>query len=104
MPKKWKLAEAFAHFNATAKNKRWSCSARSADDKTVAILLWKHLLKFEEKPIMYDYFNRPDLHKWVRSPGNRERVHNLIWARDRCEGLFRVVITVAKDENASPRK
>ncbi len=104
MPKKWKLAEAFAHFNATAKNKRWSRSARSADGKTVIILLWKHLLKLGVKPIVYDTFNRPDPDNWINSPGNRERVDNLIWARDRCDGLFRVVVTVAEDVNAEPRK
>lgn len=33
-----------------------------------------------------------------------ERIENLKWARDHCERLFRVVVTVAEDEAASPRK
>lgn len=37
-------------------------------------------------------------------PGNGERLENLKWARDHCDGLFRVVITVAKDEKAHPRE
>src|ERR1019366_2706519 len=41
MPKKWGLAEAFAHFGATGRNQRWSWSARSADGKTVVITLWR---------------------------------------------------------------
>lgn len=41
---------------------------------------------------------------WTELPGNRERLENLVWARDHCDGLFRVVITTAKDVNASPRE
>jgi hypothetical protein len=28
---------------------------------------------------------------------------NLIWARDRCDGRFRVIVAKAKDESAHPR-
>ena len=104
MPKKWRLAEAFEHFGATGKNQRWSWSARSADGKTIVITLWKDRLDYSGKPIVYDTFKRANLHVWIDRPGNRERIENLIWARDRCNGLFRVVITVAEDPNAEPRK
>lgn len=36
-------------------------------------------------------------------PGNRERIENLKWARDHCDGLFRVVVTVARDTKEIPR-
>ena len=104
MPKKWKLAEAFAHFGASGKSQRWSWSARSSDGKIVVITLWNDGLNYGAKPIVYDTFNRPDLHVWVDRLGNRERIENLIWARDHCDGLFRVVITVAEDVKAKTRK
>lgn len=104
MPKKWRLAEAFAHFGAAGKNQRWSWSARSPDGKTVVITLWRDGLDYGSRPIVYDTFNRPDLYAWKDRLGNRERIDNLIWSRDHCDGLFRVVITVAEDVKANPRK
>jgi hypothetical protein len=104
MPNNWGLAKAFAHFGAKGKNPRWSWSARSMDGKTIVITLWRDGLDFEAKPIVYDTFNRHDLYKWTDTQGNRERIENLIWARDHCDGHFRVVITVAEDVNAYPRK
>ena len=86
------------------KNSRWSWSARSADGKIVVMTLWQDLLSYRNDAIVYDTFGRNDLHQWMNTPGNRERIDNLKWARDHCDGLFRVVITVAKDVNASPRE
>ncbi len=77
---------------------------RSLDGKIVVITLWRDGLNYEAKPIVYDTFSRPDLHVWVYRLGNRERIENLIWARDHCNGLFRVVITVAEDVKAKTRK
>jgi hypothetical protein len=96
------LAQAFAHFGAAGRNQRWSWSARSADGSTVVLTVWKDRLDYTGKPIVYDTFNRPNLNEW--KAGNRERLDNLIYARDHCEGRFRVVITIAEDVNASPRK
>jgi hypothetical protein len=98
------LAEAFAHFGAAGKNQRWSWSARSADGSTVVLTAWKDRLDYTGKPIVYDTFKRPNLNEWKGLSGNRERLDNLIYARDHCEGRFRVVIVVAEDVNASPRK
>lgn len=98
------LAEAFAHFGAAGKNQRWSWSARSADGRTVVLTVWKDGLNYTRKPVVYDTFDRPNLNEWKNLPGNRERLENLLWARDHCEGRFRVVITVAEDVNARPRK
>jgi hypothetical protein len=101
MPKT--LATCFAHFGAAGKNQRWSWSARSADGKTVVMTLWDDILNYTVKPATYDTFGRTDLPEWTNKPGNQERIENLKWSRDRCGGLFRVVITVAKDIHAIPR-
>jgi hypothetical protein len=103
MTKKWGLAEAFAHFGAVPKNPRWSWSARSADGKTVVINLWKDRISYQGGHIEYDERAKDDVSQWMAKPGYRERLENLIWARDHCDGLFRVNIAVAKDIHASPR-
>jgi hypothetical protein len=36
--------------------------------------------------------------------GNGERIENLKWARDHCNGRMYVVIIVAENVNAQPRK
>lgn len=38
-----------------------------------------------------------------RRPGFGELMENLAWARDHCDGRFRVIIAKAKDVEASPR-
>lgn len=40
----------------------------------------------------------------MKQPGNRERIENLKWARDHCDGLFAVVLLSAVDVNAEPRE
>ena len=38
-----------------------------------------------------------------KKPSSKERLANLRWARDSCDGLVRVVIVTAKDVKAEPR-
>lgn len=94
------LAKAFAAFGAVGKNKRWSWSARTPDDQTVVMTFWKDAIDYSSDPITYSTFGSPRLHIWKDKPGNRERIENLKWARDRCEGLMKVVIIEAKDIHA----
>jgi hypothetical protein len=102
MPKEWTLTDCFKEFGATPKNPRFSWSAVSADG-TVVVTLWKDQLDYTSKPITHDLFNREDLPDWINRPGNRDRIEHLRWAKENCDGWFRVIITVAKDENAKTR-
>jgi hypothetical protein len=104
MSKRSGLAAAFAHFGAIPKNPRWSWSARSKDGNTVVINLWKDRFSYHKGRAEYDERAHGDIAQWMNRPGNRERLENLIWARDHCDGLFRVNIAIAEDINASPRK
>jgi hypothetical protein len=97
------LAAAFAHYGVAPKNPRWSWSARSKDGKTVVMTLWKDFFNYKSRPIVYEDYGEKNLDKWKNRPGNSERIENLIWARDHCGGLFKVVIAVAKDINVDPR-
>lgn len=97
----WTLAECFQKFGAEKANPRWSWSARSSDGKTVVLTLWCDLIRIQDKTATYDTFGL-NLDQWIDRAGNRERLENLKWARDHCDGLFRVVIIVAKDLNTHP--
>jgi hypothetical protein len=98
------LAEAFAHFGTAGKSQRGSSSARTPDGRAVVMTLWKDILDYTTKPISYNTYGRTDLPEWTDKPGNLERIDNLLWARDQCDGMFRVVIAVAENIRASPRK
>jgi hypothetical protein len=97
------LAQAFAAFGAAGKNPRWSWSARTPDDQTVVMTFWKDAVDYSSDPISYSTFDNPRLFIWKDKPGNRERIENLKWARDHCNGLMKVVIIEAKDINTEPR-
>jgi hypothetical protein len=98
------LAVAFKKAGATAKNPRWSWSARSKNGKVVLMTLWKDLINYKTNPISYSTFDRENLSVSIDKPGNRERLENLKWVRDHCDGLFRVIITTAKDVKADTRE
>ena len=97
-------AEAFAHFGAAGQNDRWSWSAKSGDGKIVALALWKDLIDYKATPIAYSTYGRDHLPNQIDARGNKERIANLKWARDNCDGEFRVVITVARDVAAATRQ
>lgn len=101
--KKWTLSECFSSFGTAGSNPRWSWSARSLDGKTVVITLWKDRILFKDGAIAYEDI-KIDTEAWRRRPGNRERIQNLIWARDHCDGFFKSVITIAVDEHRQPRQ
>ena len=95
---------AFARFGVALHNERWSWSGKSSDGKTVVLQLWKDRLNYKTKPISYSDFKDPSLPEWRDRPGNKERIENLKWAKEHCDGRFHVVIGVAKDVNAHPRE
>lgn len=104
MAEKSTLADAFAYFKVKGKNPRWSWSARSEDGKTVVLTLWKDEFgRGDGKQVSYHARVREDAADWTKNPGNRERLENLKWAKEHCDGLFRVVIGIAEDVNARPR-
>lgn len=100
------LLTAFAYFKAKGLNQRWSWSARSEDGKTVVLALWQddfEFIKDENKSIYHAKAPEDDAEGRNR-PGNQERLENLKWAKEHCDGIFHVVIVIAKDKDASPRE
>jgi hypothetical protein len=101
MPKKWTHTAAFAHFGTKPHNVQWSWSARSADGKTVVVTFWQDLFERKDGRLIYAR-PRQDAAIAVR-PGFHELMENLAWARDRCDGRFRVIVAKAKNPNADRR-
>ncbi|MDQ4054920.1 MAG: hypothetical protein M3237_19805 [Actinomycetota bacterium] len=101
MAKTTTLASAFAHFGTIARNPRWAWSAVSPDLKTVAVTLWEDQIAADGS---VDFFGHPELERWQSQHGNRDRIRNLIIARDNCGGLFRVVVVKAHDIHEFPRQ
>ena len=100
MAENWTLANAFADFDgARARNPRWAWSARSPDGRTVVITHWEDRISDDGNTVTY---YDPGETRRLRH-GNKDRIKNLIWARDNCDGLFRVVMVAAKDTKARPR-
>lgn len=64
--------------------------------------MWQDEIKREGGKLVYG--SRPRPAQEDKRPGASERLENLKWARDHCEGLVRVVIAIAKDVTASPRE
>jgi hypothetical protein len=104
MTEKWKVVDAFAHFDgAECTNIVWSWSARSSNDGTVVVALWKDQIECDDTSVVVDFFNHKRLRDWIKKLGNKERIENLVWARDHCGGLFKIVMLEARDTNA-PRR
>ena len=98
----------FKHFGLTQNNERWSWSAISADETIVGVTLWKDQIKYDDNGNPeWNTFGLPidqNNELWKNQIGNRERIKHLKYSLENLEGLFRVVITVAKNENAFPRE
>lgn len=94
------LADAYAFFGTKPANPRWSWSAVSEDEKTVAVTIWEDEMGPDGT---YDLFGNPRLAEWAGRPGNTERIRNLQIARDHCGGLFHVIWVIARDPDESPR-
>lgn len=97
---KWTREAWFEHFGAVCKNPRWSWSARSPDGKTVVMTMWEDEIVWDGLKATYQSRVRIRTDK---RPGEIERLDNLKWARDYCDGRVRVVRMTARDEKADPR-
>ena len=96
--------QAFAHFGVILKNDQWSWSGRTSDGTVVVLTIWEDQINNKTKPRSYSLFGDPNLSDWIDRLGNRERIENLKWARDHCDGKFSVIIAKAKDTTARTRE
>ena len=101
MPEKWSHTGAFAYFGATPRNVQWSWSARSSDGQKVVVTLWQDQFKRRDNRLVYE--SQFESRERDKRHGFRELMNNLLWARDHCDGRFRVIVAKAKDTNAYPR-
>jgi hypothetical protein len=54
--------------------------------------------------MVYDTRNMQNLAEWQWRNGNRDRIRNLVHARDHCDGLFRIVWVKTNDPDQRVRK
>jgi len=93
--------EAFRTYGVKPRNPNWSWSGRSEDDKTVVVTLWKDEFNGPAGQMTYA---RPDRGDWSDGPGFRYFIEDLVWARDNCEGVVRVIVANPKDERGQTRR
>jgi hypothetical protein len=69
----------------------------------VILALWTDRFSRKKSPVEYNDYRTELDRTWINRPGNRERLDNLIWAREKCDGLFSVVMVRPKDLHSDPR-
>ena len=97
------LADCFTYFGAVCSSRRFSKSAITRDGQTVVVAIWEDEVQRDGDRVVYESRYRPKLKGKLRGVES-EWVANLKWARDRCGGLIRVVILMAEDVTAEPRR
>ena len=70
-----------------------TCRPGNEADKTVVLALWRDGFHYSKRPAVSYRLHRagvkmPD---WMELPGNRTRLGDLQWAKEHCDGCFRVV-------------
>lgn len=99
------LSEAFGFFGTKPLHARLGLSARNETAKTVVLALWRDRLDYSTPPAVSYRLRRTgtEVPDWIDMPANRVRLADLQWAREHCEGSFRVVIIEAANPAAEPR-
>ena len=99
MPKKWTKREAFAELGAVCVNDRWSWSGRSADQKTIVATCWQDEFYSKDGRMFYAWRGVDPENPHARL-GVAEMMENLTLACENCDGLFKVVVTIAKSRTS----
>jgi hypothetical protein len=93
----------FEHFDTKPRNVNWSWSARNEEKKTVVVTLWRdEFAKGPEGDLIYE--RGPVEPARSNKPGHKELMANLRFSVDECAGEVKVIIAVAVDPKADPRK
>ncbi|NDW05875.1 hypothetical protein [Jiella pacifica] len=97
--------QAFESYGAVFKSVRWSWSAKAPDDSLVVLTFWKDRLVFDKASKSFSYEGMGcDSEDVANRAGNVERRENIRIALEKLDGVVRVVVTVAEDVAARPRK
>jgi hypothetical protein len=95
------LRNAFGCFGAKGKTP-FSWFARTPDGRVVTTF-WQDQFVPRSRPLSYSNIGSSSPDEW-HQPGVQEHVENLKWARDHWGGKMGVVIVVAVDRDAQPRR
>lgn len=92
--------EAFKTYGVKPRNANWSWSARSEDNNFVVVTLWKDEFTGAAGQMVY---SRPSRGDWSNGPGFRYFMEDLLWARDNCNGIVRVIVATPKQDGQTRR-
>lgn len=101
MPRKWTHRDCFAFFDTKPRDPQWSWSGRG-DDGSVAVTLWQD--KFLEKGRVYRSWDTDMPGQWRSRPGFVELIDNLAYVREHAAGVVHVIVAIAEDRDAVPRR
>ena len=97
--------EAFERNGAEFRNIRWSWAGKAPDDSLVVLTFWKDKLIFDKETKSYRYDDRArPTDDDVNANGNLERKEYIRLALDKLDGIVRVIVAVAEDVTARPRR
>jgi hypothetical protein len=98
--KKFSHKTAFDYFGVQPRNYRWSWSARN--DTSVVVTLWHDRFLCDDDGKLVYKAKMPIGEE--NKPGWRELVENLEFAQQHCGGKFKMILAVAEDVKAKPRR
>ena len=97
--------DAFDRYGAKFRNIRWSWAGKAPDDSLVALTFWKDRLVYDKATKSFTYDDRQRItDEDIDANGNVERKEYIRLALDRLDGIVHVVIAVAENVTARPRK
>jgi hypothetical protein len=97
------LAEAYAEGGFVRKNAYWSWSAVDPSRPAVALTIWEDQIQRGPDFWIVDPTAFRDVARWQHRNGNKERIRNIRYGLDQCDGWFHLVWIKAGDPEIEPR-
>lgn len=98
------FTEAYRQAGFQIKNPRNQWSARKSDGSAVAMTVWSDEIDKSAEPWVIDTHGHPAFDDWGGRTGNAIRKSDIAHALDACDCQVSLILCVAQDPKASPRK
>ena len=97
------LTEAYADGGFVRKNTYWSWSAVDSERPAVALTVWDDQIERDTDPWTFDPTASRDIAQWQHRKGNKERIRNIRFGLENCDGWFHLIWVQAGDPDGEPR-
>jgi hypothetical protein len=98
------FTEAYKKAGYVLANPRNDWAAIKPDRSAVALTVWQDQIVKGQDPLFMDCRGAPNLAEWKDRQGNRKRILAIKHSLTHCDGMFDIILCVAADVKASPRK